>query len=442
MEQEAVEEVLEHANGPEWTIEEPADDAAEPQDPGDEDNADADVDNTEYRGDEDDADDQNSSLTANGIAAAYVPQDDEVSAITGDGAGWALDDQKHDSREGEEKEVQEEPGDDGDIAALVAGISLADGDDVHTGGGERTGGDERSGGGELSGYGESCGGSRNDDENENVDDLEDAVTVALSEASLPMAKAPYLIPAWDGMVDGGGHARAQDRGLLASLARVGAVGAAGLVLGVPWALARHAQERLTSGGDPSDGADARPGGLLSDAMDEEEAAARRVAALARFDPYAVRGEGWALASRHLSDDVVRLLGPRSPLGGYLGFGAVRWSFPEAHAVDGAGRGIMALTVDDAPGDNPAEFARLLDALAAGGARATFFCTTRTITPATAPLLARAAAEGHELANHCPEDRNYARCSPQAFDLALREAHEVRGLTGDHCACCCCDNATL
>jgi hypothetical protein len=205
----------------------------------------------------------------------------------------------------------------------------------------------------------------------------------------------------------------------------------GLVFGLPWALAATANDVLTGGAvppppppPPAASSASQQASHVSDAHDEAAAAAARAAAVARYDPYAVRGAGWRLASGHLGDDVARLLGASSPLGRALGFGQVRWCFPAGHAIDGAGRGLVALTIDDAPGDNPAEFARLLDVLRGSGARATFFVTTRLVTAATAPLLARAASEGHELANHAPEDRSYARCSAAAFDFALREAHQV------------------
>ena len=57
---------------------------------------------------------------------------------------------------------------------------------------------------------------------------------------------------------------------------------------------------------------------------------------------------------------------------------------------------VALTFDDGP--HPGTTPQLLDVLAAHGAKATFFLIGERI-PGNEPIVARIAAEGHELANH-------------------------------------------
>ena len=102
------------------------------------------------------------------------------------------------------------------------------------------------------------------------------------------------------------------------------------------------------------------------------------------------------------------------------------------AVPGGGGGgrsgaaHLCLTVGDAPGDSPGEFAAVLDALRDFGARAIVFRTTGKITEATGTLLDRACAEGHELANHCPRGRPYHGDSEAAFEAALLETQAAIG----------------
>ncbi len=82
-------------------------------------------------------------------------------------------------------------------------------------------------------------------------------------------------------------------------------------------------------------------------------------------------------------------------------------------------GTFALTFDDGP---DAEWTpRLLDALAAAGARATFFPIARRAAAAPA-LVARLSAEGHEVGLHCDE---HARHSTR--DAAWGRADTERAL---------------
>jgi peptidoglycan/xylan/chitin deacetylase (PgdA/CDA1 family) len=90
-------------------------------------------------------------------------------------------------------------------------------------------------------------------------------------------------------------------------------------------------------------------------------------------------------------------------------------------------GLVALTIDDAPGDNPEAFAALLDVLKEFGARATFFCTTNTLEACGGlmkPLVARALKEGHELCNHCPADRPYHLDRMEGFKAELLKAEDA------------------
>jgi hypothetical protein len=165
--------------------------------------------------------------------------------------------------------------------------------------------------------------------------------------------------------------------------------------------------------------------------------------------YRSRGAGWsALCSVY--NDVAYLSS------GSTAYASMRWRFPKERAVDTSGTGLVALTIDDAPGDNPAAFSSLLDCLRELGIRATFFCTTDLISnameslsechcrgslklavviaPASVNVICnirevvtdcplcfkystvwRVVGEGHEVANHCPADRPYAMDSAAAFE---------------------------
>jgi peptidoglycan/xylan/chitin deacetylase (PgdA/CDA1 family) len=91
----------------------------------------------------------------------------------------------------------------------------------------------------------------------------------------------------------------------------------------------------------------------------------------------------------------------------------------------AGESRIGLTIDDAPGDSPAEMHALLDVLKAAGARCTFFVTTNFVSvPGQEEVMARAVAEGHELGNHMPEDRPYVSFDAAAFERELLSAKAV------------------
>lgn len=140
--------------------------------------------------------------------------------------------------------------------------------------------------------------------------------------------------------------------------------------------------------------------------------------LRNSDGFNVRMFAWSYLTV-MYDDVVRLSSLSSP------FASMRWRFPEQHSYhQTSGNKLVALTIDDAPGDNPTELGALLDTLKLLKAKATFFCTTNYITKEMLPLMWRIVKEGHEVANHCPEDRIYSNESEQAFQKHLDESSSI------------------
>jgi peptidoglycan/xylan/chitin deacetylase (PgdA/CDA1 family) len=93
-----------------------------------------------------------------------------------------------------------------------------------------------------------------------------------------------------------------------------------------------------------------------------------------------------------------------------------WKVPQP-----AGGRAVYLTFDDGP--NPAATPALLDVLARHKAEATFFVIDRHVTPETAPIVARAAAEGHTIALHS-HTRRLMALSPEALARTL-DAAEAR-----------------
>ncbi len=99
-----------------------------------------------------------------------------------------------------------------------------------------------------------------------------------------------------------------------------------------------------------------------------------------------------------------------------------WKVPQP-----AGGRAVYLTFDDGP--NPAATPALLDVLARHKVEATFFVIDRHITPETAPIVARAAAEGHAIALHS-HTRRLMALSPDALARTLDEADaRLTRLTG-------------
>ncbi|MET8143870.1 polysaccharide deacetylase family protein [Sphaerisporangium sp. NPDC005288] len=88
---------------------------------------------------------------------------------------------------------------------------------------------------------------------------------------------------------------------------------------------------------------------------------------------------------------------------------------------------VALTFDDGPFDYTGA---VLDALARHNARATFFVVGQMVTPATAPLLRRMVAEGHQLGNHSWDHPALTSLSRDGLRGQLdRTQQVVRSITG-------------
>jgi peptidoglycan/xylan/chitin deacetylase (PgdA/CDA1 family) len=84
---------------------------------------------------------------------------------------------------------------------------------------------------------------------------------------------------------------------------------------------------------------------------------------------------------------------------------------------------VALTFDDGP--HPEGTPAVLDALEAGGARATFFLVTEQVERYP-DLAADIARRGHEVAVHGHRHRNLMRLSPAAFAADLARAQAIVG----------------
>ncbi len=89
----------------------------------------------------------------------------------------------------------------------------------------------------------------------------------------------------------------------------------------------------------------------------------------------------------------------------------------------ASSGAVALTFDDGP--DPIWSPRVLDILAARGARATFFVIGRRA--AAAPEVVRAIADGgHEVANHTWSHRSLWFCGPRRTHEEIARCHDTIG----------------
>ena len=88
---------------------------------------------------------------------------------------------------------------------------------------------------------------------------------------------------------------------------------------------------------------------------------------------------------------------------------------------------IALTFDDGP--DPAWTPRVLDRLAAGGVRATFFVVGERAERAP-DVVRRMAAEGHEIGNHSWSHKSLWLCGPRATTDEIARAHEgIAALAG-------------
>jgi peptidoglycan/xylan/chitin deacetylase (PgdA/CDA1 family) len=82
---------------------------------------------------------------------------------------------------------------------------------------------------------------------------------------------------------------------------------------------------------------------------------------------------------------------------------------------------IALTIDDGPDTETTP--RILDLLDAHGAKATFFVVSDRVAGSEA-VLRRMVDEGHEIGNHLTRDRASIQLSPEQFERALGESHEI------------------
>jgi len=83
--------------------------------------------------------------------------------------------------------------------------------------------------------------------------------------------------------------------------------------------------------------------------------------------------------------------------------------------------VVALTLDDGP--DALHSPEILRVLRENDARATFFLISSRV-PGNEAIVARMAAEGHELGNHLTHDEPSARMAPEAFAAAVAEADTV------------------
>jgi peptidoglycan-N-acetylglucosamine deacetylase len=93
----------------------------------------------------------------------------------------------------------------------------------------------------------------------------------------------------------------------------------------------------------------------------------------------------------------------------------------------SGAPTIYLTYDDGP--NPEATPALLDALAREGVTATFFVIPRHVTAETAPILARAAADGHAIALHSHTRSLLLKTPVELSELLSRQADDIEHLTG-------------
>ncbi len=101
--------------------------------------------------------------------------------------------------------------------------------------------------------------------------------------------------------------------------------------------------------------------------------------------------------------------------------------PGFRQIDCARVKCIALTFDDGPGKYGPQ---VLDALAAHGARATFFLIGRNIKPETRPYLARIVAEGHEVGNHTWDHADLTKLPAAKVKAEMaRTSAAIRAFTG-------------
>jgi peptidoglycan/xylan/chitin deacetylase (PgdA/CDA1 family) len=113
---------------------------------------------------------------------------------------------------------------------------------------------------------------------------------------------------------------------------------------------------------------------------------------------------------------------------------VRWlsrRFPDVVFQQPNAGPLVALTFDDSP--HATATPRLLDVLAAHGARATFFMIGEHVAGNEA-VVRRLVEEGHELGNHMLSDAPSARLSAAEFERQPRQTHEIGSMAGFNDRC--------
>jgi peptidoglycan/xylan/chitin deacetylase (PgdA/CDA1 family) len=147
-----------------------------------------------------------------------------------------------------------------------------------------------------------------------------------------------------------------------------------------------------------------------------------VAAGAAVGPWTLPAAAGGVPVTPAARDFAEAVGMTGDFGAPLRLGVHRvlWSVPTAP-------GTVALTFDDGP--SPQFTPRVLDALAAAGATATFYVMGASLT-AHPELVREAVAAGHEIGNHTWSHLDLSRLAPeQVRDEVTRCAHAVEDLTG-------------
>jgi chitooligosaccharide deacetylase len=107
---------------------------------------------------------------------------------------------------------------------------------------------------------------------------------------------------------------------------------------------------------------------------------------------------------------------------YVGPGRSVWHHPSPD-----GTPTIYLTYDDGP--NVDATPQLLDVLSREGVPATFFVIPRHVTSATAPILARAGADGHSIALHSHTRGLLLKSRGELGDLLSAQADDIERLSG-------------
>lgn len=103
------------------------------------------------------------------------------------------------------------------------------------------------------------------------------------------------------------------------------------------------------------------------------------------------------------------------------FRMVIWMLPGATYFFETNDRVIALTIDD--GLDPTTTPKILEVLAKYQVHATFFAISSRVEPNSA-LMTKLIQQGHEVGNHLTQDEWSILLSPQAFEAAVVQAHNV------------------